>query len=74
MKQIEVLPQIIYEFEADQTLLNTTLELVKKEELLEKQRKADGYQVTGMTRDLRLHLRPEYADVTAWIYDCLDEL
>ena len=38
MKQIEVLPQIIYEFEADQTLLNTTLELVKKEELLEKQR------------------------------------
>ena len=38
MKQIEVLPQTIYEFEADQTLLNSTLELVKKEELLEKQR------------------------------------
>ena len=74
MKQIEVLPQIIYEFEADQTLLNTTLELVKKEELLEKQLNPQGYETTGMTKDLRLHLRPEYADVTAWLYECLNEL
>tara|TARA_B100001996_G_C18442754_1_gene509058 strand:- start:34 stop:663 length:630 start_codon:yes stop_codon:yes gene_type:complete len=74
MKTIEVLAQTIYEFEADQTLLNTTLELVKKEELLEKQCNSEGYQVTGMTKNLRLHLKPEYADVTAWIYECLDEL
>ena len=69
MKQIEVLPQTIYEFEADQTLLNSTLELVKKEELLEKQLNSQGYEATGMTKDLRLHLRPEYADVTAWLYE-----
>ena len=35
MKQIEVLPQIIYEFEADPKITSLALELLKKEELIQ---------------------------------------
>ena len=34
MKEIEVLPQTIYEFEADPKITALALELVKKEELI----------------------------------------
>jgi uncharacterized protein (TIGR02466 family) len=73
MKQIEVLPQIIYEFQADPKITSLALELLKKEELIQ-QGNAEGYKVSGMTEDARLNLRPEYADIMDWIHECLDEV
>ena len=68
MKQIEVLPQIIYEFQADPKITSLALELLKKEELIQ-QGNAEGYKVSGMTEDARLNLRPEYADILDGIHE-----
>jgi len=73
MKQIEVLPQIIYEFQADPKITSLALELLKKEELIH-QGNAEGYDISGMTEDSRLNLKPEYAPIMNWILACLDEV
>ena len=69
MKQIEVLPQTIYEFKADPKITSTALELLKKEKLIY-QGTVGGYKISGMTEDARLNLRPEYADIMDWIHEC----
>tara|TARA_B100001778_G_scaffold233815_1_gene194787 strand:- start:994 stop:1620 length:627 start_codon:yes stop_codon:yes gene_type:complete len=73
MKQIEVLPQTIYEFEADPRITATALELLKKEKLIH-QKHSTTHDISGMTEDARLDLRPEYAPIMDWIRVCLDEV
>tara|TARA_B100000214_G_C23789932_1_gene545378 strand:- start:107 stop:733 length:627 start_codon:yes stop_codon:yes gene_type:complete len=73
MKQIEVLPQIIYEFQADPKITALGVELLKKEKLIH-QEHSTTYQISGMTEDSRLNLRPEYAPIMNWILACLDEV
>lgn len=73
MKQIEVLPQIIYEFEADPKITALALELVKKEELIH-QTSDEPYAISGMTEDAELNRKPEYAPIMDWITKCLNEV
>ena len=73
MKQIEVLPQIIYEFEADPKITALALELLKKEELIN-QEHSTTHQIAGFTENAELNRKPEYAPIMDWIRECLDEV
>ena len=73
MKEIEVLPQIIYEFEADPKITALALELLKKEELIN-QEHSTTHQIAGFTENAELNRKPEYAPIMDWITKCLNEV
>ena len=73
MKEIEVLPQTIYEFEADPKITALALELLKKEELIN-QEHSTTHQIAGFTENAELNRKPEYAPIMDWIRECLDEV
>ena len=71
MKTIEVCPQKIYEFQADDDLTSLTKSLLVNQEWTSNVTK-EGWLTNALSRDKRLHNDERFKPFTNWLEECIE--
>jgi len=71
LKTIEICPQKIYEFQADDSLTDLIKSLLVNEEWTSRTTK-EGWLTNALSRDKRLHKDERYNPFTIWLEDCIE--
>jgi uncharacterized protein (TIGR02466 family) len=72
MKEVKVFPQTFFKFKCNKSLLQKSLNLVKKEEY--EKCSTHAPHANSRSTNSTLHKKKEYNELTNWVYDCIDEV
>ena len=71
MKTIDICPQKIYQFQADDSLIKLTHSLLENQDWTSNTTK-EGWLTNALSRDKRLHKDERYNPFTKWLEDCIE--